>query len=157
MMLKAYRKGAEMKAHSGEPDLIQYATDSGIVRIELELKRRELAEMGLKALFDVTDEKLAAVFQEHIEPFKRVDSSEEPDILASIPSRSRAYAAAWLAGQDVRILCSQATLYRHARVLREYGLDILEARNIERFPVKVRVIDLEPLSAPDWYRERLTA
>lgn len=155
MMLKAYRKGAEMKKRGGDPELIQYAEDKGIVRVEVELKKRELSELGLSHLGAISDDKLRAIFNEYVEPFRRVDSSEEPDILSSIPARSRAYAAAWLAGQDVRILCSQATLYRHARVLREYGLDILEARNIERFPVKVRVIDLEPLRAPDWYLERM--
>lgn len=157
MMLKAYRKGPEMRKHGGEDELIQYAEDAGLVRIELELKRRELQELGLKQLFDVSDEKLAALYHEHIEPFRRVDSSDEPDILAAIPGRSRSYAAAWLAGMDCRLLCSQATLYRHARVLREYGLDILEQRNIERFPVKVRVIDLQPLSVPDWYLKRVAA
>jgi hypothetical protein len=131
--------------------------DNGVVRIELELKRRELQEMGLNFVGDVTQEKLEAAYHLHTEPFRRVDSSDEPDIIANIPARSRAYAAAWLAGQDVRILCSQATLYRHARVLREFGLDILETRNIERFPVKVRVIDLVPLSVPDWYIERCSA
>lgn len=156
-MLKAYRKGAEMKAHGMDKELVEWATDQGIVRIELELKRRELQERGLRDIGSITQEKLEAIFHEHLEPFSRVDSSDEPDIIASIPVRSRAFAAAWLAGQDVRILCSQATLYRHAKVLRDYGLDILEQRNIERFPVKVRVIDLVPLSAPEWYRERLVA
>lgn len=157
MMLKAYRKGAEMKNHNGEEKLIEYATEAGIVRIELELKRRELQELGLKGLFDVTDERLQELFAEHTEPFRRVDSSDEPDILTMIPACSRALAAAWLAGCDVRLLYSERTLYRHARGLREFGLDILEQRNIERFPVKVRVIDLVPLSAPDWYLERLVA
>lgn len=157
MMLKAYRKGAEMEKHHGEEQLIDYANDAGLVRVELELKRRELTERGLHYLFDVTDERLAEIFLEETEIFRRVDSSDEPDVLANVPSRSRAYAAAWLGGQDVRLLCSQATLYRHAKVLREYGIDILETRNIQSFPVKVRVIDLQPLEAPDWYRERLTA
>lgn len=157
MMLKAYRKGAEMRKHGGDADLIDYADSQGIVRVEVELKKRELSELGLSHLGSISDEKLRQIFDDHVEPFRRVDSSEEPDILASIPSRSRAYAAAWLAGQDCRLLCSQATLYRHAKVLRDYGLDILETRNIERFPVKVRVIDLQPLSVPDWYLERLVA
>lgn len=156
-MLKAYRKGAEMASHGGDKELIEYANDVGLVRIELELKKRELSEEGLIDIGNVTQERLEELFVRHTEPFRRVDSSDEPDILAAIPSRSRAYAAAWLAGQDVRMLCSQATLYRHARVLREYGLDILEQRNIERFPVKVRVIDLVPLSVPDWYLKRAAA
>lgn len=157
MMLKAYRKGPEMKARGGDAELIEWANDCGIVRVEVELKRRELQERGLREIGEVTQDKLEAVFHECIEPFRRVDSSDEPDILAAIPSRSRAYAAAWLAGQDIRLLCSQATLYRHARVLRDYGLDVLEPRNIERFPVKVRVIDLAPVSVPDWYLKRVAA
>lgn len=156
-MLKAYRKGAEMKAHGADPELTEWVTEQGVVRVELELKRRELSELGLRDLGNITQEKLEAIYLEHLEPFRRVDSSDEPDVLASIPSRSRAYAAAWLGGQDVRLLCSQATLYRHAKVLRGYGLDILEPRNIEVFPVKVRVIDLQPLSAPEWYVRRMAA
>ena len=156
-MLKAYRKGAEMKAHGIDDELVQWATDNGVVRVELELKRRELQERDLRDIGHITQEKLEAVFLEHLEPFRRVDSSDEPDIVAAIPARSRAYAAAWLAGQDVRLLCSQATLYRHAKVLRGFGLDILETRNIEQFPVKVRVIDLVPLEVPEWYLKRVAA
>lgn len=157
IMLKAYRKGAEMKAHGMDDELVQWATEQGIVRVELELKRRELQERGLRDIGNITQEKLEAIFEEHLEPFRRVDTSDEPDILAAIPSKSRALAAAWLSGQDCAMLCSRATLYRHAKVLREYGLDILEQRNIERFPVKVRVIDLAPVSAPDWYLTRSAA
>lgn len=154
IMLKAYRKGAEMKAHGADDDVVQWATDQGIVRVELELKRRELQERDLRDIGNITQEKLESIFMEHMEPFLRVDSSDEPDILCSIPLRSRAYASAWMAGQDVRLLCSQATLYRHAKVLRDYGLDILETRNLERFPVKVRIVDLVPVAVPDWYLER---
>lgn len=152
IMLKAYRKGAEMKAHGADPELAQWVLDQGVVRVELELKRRELQERDLRDIGNITQEKLEAIFLEHLEPFRRVDSSDDPDILTSIPARSRSYAAAWLAGQDVRLLCSTATLYRHAKLLREYGIDILEVRNVERFPVKVRVIDLVPLECPDWYK-----
>lgn len=47
---------------------------------------------------------------------------------------------------------SRATLFRHAKVLREYGLDIMEVRNIVKFPTKVNVIELKPVSPPDWYK-----
>ena len=140
-----------MKAHGGDDELIQYATDAGIVRVEVELKRRLLGELGLDEIGNVSDEKLACVFREQTEIFRGVDRSEEPDIIAAVPSRSRAIAAAWLAGQDVRLLCSRATLFRHAKILREFGLDVFEPRNIERFPVRVRVVDLEPITAPEWY------
>jgi len=152
-MLKAYRKGAEMKAHGmdKENDLVKYCDEHGIVRVEVELKRRLLDELGLAEIGNITDEKLAQIFHDQTEPFRRVDMSEDVDVLDSVPLRSRAYAAAWLAGHDLRQCLSNGTLYRHAKVLREHGLDILEPRNIERFPVKVRVIDLVPLLKPDWY------
>lgn len=151
MMLKAYRKGAEMKKRNAPQELIDYATEQGIVRIEVELKRRELSELGLSHLDAITHEKLVDVFIEEIEPFTRYDASGDVDILSAVPARSRAYAAAWMGGQDLSCLCSRATLFRHAKVLREYGLDILEPRNVEAFPVQLRVIDLVPLTAPEWY------
>lgn len=156
-MVKAYRKGHEMRVHGGDAMICDWADEEGLVRFEVELKARELSDLGLSHPLDITDDKLAAVFNERTAPFRQIDSSDEPDVLANIPQRSRAYAAAWLGGQDCRLLCSQATLYRHAKVLREYGLDILEVRNIQQFPTKVRVIDLEPLAVPDWYLKREVA
>jgi II/X family phage/plasmid replication protein len=150
-MLKAYRKGAEMKKHGGNPDHAQWAEDQGIVRVEVELKRRLLADLGLNRLEHITQEKLEEVFTEQTEVFRRVDMSDEPDILASIPPRYRMTAAAWLAGQDVKSMLSRATAFRHAKVLREYGLDVLEHRDVHRFPVRVRVVDLQAVSVPDWY------
>jgi len=150
-MLKAYRKGAEMKKHGGDDLAIKWATDSGIVRVEVELKKRLLHDLGMNRIEAVTDDKLAAIFRDQTEIFRRVDMSDEPDIIAAIPSRYRATAAAWLAGSDLKAMMSNGTLYRHAKVLREYGLDILEVRNIEHFPVRVRVVDLVPAVMPEWY------
>ena len=146
-----------MAKHGGDKDLVEYCNDNGVVRVELELKRRELEEMGLRDFGDIDQEKLEAAFHERMEPFRRVDCSHDPDLIAALPMRSRALAAAWLAGQDLRLCCSERTLYRHAKVLREYGIDILEVRNVERFPVKVQVIDLVPLSVPEWYLKREAA
>jgi len=153
-MLKAYRKGAEMKKHNQDGPGQEWAEDNGIVRVEVELKRRLLEDLGLREIGNLSDARLAEVFAEQTEIFRRVDMSDEPDILANVPSRSRAYAAAWMAGQDLRGLLSNGTLYRHAKVLREFGLDILEPRNIVQFPVKVRVVDLEPMAAPEWHWTR---
>lgn len=51
-------------------------------------------------------------------------------------------------------MASERTLFRHAKVLRECGIDILQTRNVTAFPVKVRTIELQPLrlsDAPHWY------
>lgn len=154
MMLKAYRKGPELEKRGADREIVEYCNDLGVVRVEVELKRRELDERGLREFCDISQEKLEGAFTEAMEPFRRVDCSGDPDLIEGLPRRLRAIAMAWLAGQDVRLCCSRATLFRHAKVLRAVGIDILEPRNVERFPVKVQVIDLVPLAAPDWYLKR---
>jgi hypothetical protein len=155
-MLKAYIKGIEMRKHGAADDdeVARYCDEQGLVRVEVELKRRLLQEAGLDAFEAISDEKLVALFEEQTAVFRRVDRSDEPDILCALPVKVRMVAAAWLAGQDVRALLPERTLYRHARVLREYGIDILQSRNVTAFPVKVRVVDLQPLTMPEWYRRK---
>lgn len=152
-MLKAYIKHLEMAKHGTREDdeLFQWLKRQGVLRVEIELKRRLLQELGLRELDNITDERLVEIYEAQIEPFKRAERSADSELLESLPYKSRLYAAAWLAGEDMRSLLSSATLYRHAKVLRECGIDILAPRNVERFPVQVRYIDLEPLSMPDWY------
>lgn len=152
-MLKAYIKHIEMLKHGCSEDdpVYKWCKEQGVVRVEIELKRRLLSDEGMRNLENITQEKLEQIFYEETEIFRQVDRSDEPDILDALPSKTRIYAAAWLAGQDLSNLASQATLYRHAKILREYGIDILETRNIEQFPVKVQLVELKPLSMPDWY------
>ncbi len=153
-MVKVYVKSEELVAHGKERDesIVAWCCDHGVVRFEVEVKRRELQRLGLNHLGDVTDEKLRVVFEEETAFLRKYDRSDEPDILLAIPSRSRAYAAAWLKGQDLRQICSNGTFYRHAKVLRGFDIDITRRRDIHNFPVKVRLVELSPLSAPSWYQ-----
>ncbi|WP_110382490.1 phage/plasmid replication domain-containing protein [Nitrosomonas ureae] len=152
-MLKAYIKHIEMLKHGCAEDdpVYLWCKEQGVVRVEIELKRRLLNDLDMIEISKITDERLIQVFHEQTEVFNAVDRSDEPDILDSIPSKSRIYAAAWMAGQDLSSMAHRATLFRHAKVLREYGIDIMEPRNIEAFPVKVRIVEMKPLSMPDWY------
>ncbi len=152
-MLKAYIKHIEMLKHGCNEDDPAYifCKEKGVVRVEIELKRRLLSDLNMVEINDISDEKLIQVFHEQTDIFNAVDRSDEPDILDAIPTKSRVHAAAWMAGQDLRQLLSNGTFYRHARVLRDYGIDITEPRNVETFPVKVRIIEMKPLSMPDWY------
>lgn len=153
-MLKAYIKHIEMAKHGTPEDdpVYQWCKQQGVVRVEIELKRRLLSDEGLKNIETITQEKLEKIFHQETEIFRRVDRSDEPDILDALPPKSRIYAAAWFAGDDLVTLTSRATLFRHAKVLREYGIDIMEPRNVEKFPVKVQVVELKPLAPPDWYK-----
>jgi len=152
-MFKAYRKDIELVAHGAEVDSpgVVWARQKGVVRVEVELKRRLLDELGLRELNEITQEGLEEAYHDQTEILRRVDRSDEPDILAALPPRVRITAAAWLSGQDVKAMLPNGTLYRQAKILREYGIDILQARNICNFPVKVRVVQLVPLEMPEWY------
>lgn len=158
-MLKAYIKHLEMLKHGSAKDdeLVTWLKEQGVVRVELELKKRLLSELGLNDLANLSDAKLLEIYEQQIEPFKRADRSGDEDVLDAVPQKSRVYAAAWLAGQDMQNMASRATLFRHAKVLRECGIDILAPRNVERFPVKVRFIELQPLARPYWYTFRRAA
>jgi X family protein/replication protein CRI len=153
-MLKAYLKAPEMLTHGMKDDsqAYQWAMDCGLVRIELELKRKTLSELGLYWLGDVTMEKIVDIFRDKTEIIRRLDRSTDSDILDDVPVRHRAVAAAWLSGSDVKNLVSRASFFRHKKALMEYGLDIAYPRNIHRLPVKVREIELKPLSLPSWYQ-----
>lgn len=152
-MFKAYMKAPEMLKHGASADefAVVWCQKEGVVRVEIELKRRLLADLGLDHVGAVSDAALLSVFKDQTELLRRVDRSDAPDLLASLPARYRMTCAAWLAGQDVRSMMAHGTFWRHAKVLREYGVDIAQARNVEAFPLKVRVIELKPLAVPDWY------
>ena len=152
-MFKAYMKAPEMLKHGASADefAVVWCRDKGVVRVEIELKRRLLADLGLDHVGAVSDAALLSVFKDQTELLRRVDRSDAPDLLASIPARYRMTCAAWLAGQDVRSMMSLRSFRYHAKALREYGIDIGQARNVEAFPLKVRVIELVPLAVPDWY------
>jgi hypothetical protein len=153
-MLKAYLKGPEMLAHGADPKspVVEYAHDQGIVRVELEFKRRLLQTEGIRHLGDCTMGKLIQLFDRETELMRRQDRSSDEDILDHVPLRHRAIAAAWLAGKDAKDLCSLRTFYRHKKALAECGLDISEPRPAIQHRAQVRVIELQPLVAPDWYR-----
>lgn len=153
-MFKAYLKAAELVAHGcTDQRLIQWAHDMGIVRIEVELKRRLLDELEMRDPRDISDDRLVEVFRERTEILRSMpaDHADEADLLHAVPTKTRTILAAWLAGHDVKTLVSRATLFRHAKTLREYGIDILSERDVRVMPVRVRTIELREAEPPDWY------
>lgn len=155
-MLKAYIKAAEMLAHGCEKDdpSYMYALEQGLLRVELELKKRFLSDEKMNDWADITQEKLEALFHESTSLLKGIDTNSDIFTLDEIPLRSRVHASAWLAGQDLKGLLSNGAFYRQAKILRDFGIDITEKRNVKQFPVKVRFLDLKPTVAPDWYQEQ---
>lgn len=155
-MIKAYIKHIEMLHHGIQKDDPSYlhALENAIVRVELELKKRTLSELKLNDWGDISQEKLECLFRENTTLLNGIDAESDIFTIEAIPIKSRIYASAWLAGKDVKSLSTNGTFYRHAKILREYGIDITEIKNVKILPVKTRFIDLIPLKPPDWYAEQ---
>lgn len=152
----AHCRDAEAKAAMRESEAYKYALDNGIIRLEVKcakdfLKHRKLTYLGNWDMGTVT-----ALFAEKAEILQRCEIAERDDdaMLAALPASTRVHAAAWLAGIDVAPLMSRATFYRHAKVLREYGIDISEPRNIAVVRPKMKEVVISAASVPDWYSLR---
>lgn len=147
-------KGKEAKARVRESQAYQYALENGIIRLEVKcakdfLKHRKLTYLGNWDMGTVHD-----LFKEKSEVLTRCAIEEAHDdaaMLAALPNAVRVHAASWLAGMDVAPLMSRSTFFRHAKVLRQYGIDIAEPRNVSVIRPKMREIEITPLAPPDWY------
>lgn len=157
--VEAYIKADELLAHAKPDDRdairksheYQWALENGIVRFEVKLAKSYLQQHDLSYLGAWDMGTVHRIFRERTEILNRVKVEVDEFDPALLPARCRLIAAAWLKGEDVTALVSRATFFRHAKVLREYGIDIAQRRNIHSFPVRVRQIDLTPLAVPDWY------
>ena len=171
-LLKFYIKSKEMLAHAKnaaerlaikEGLVYRFASTLGVVRAELECHRLMLRDQGLRYLGDITMNNLTILFEQNLEILERVKVDASSLDIASLPAPVRLTASAYLRGENLKAMLSQATWYRHAKVLRGYGLDIAEPHNVKAFPIKLsnRPISIQQVNAPDWYwhesAERLTA
>lgn len=157
--LIAYDKAQEMidhaknEAHRNEikaSRIYQYCLENGIVRVELKLARQELEAKGLRFLGDITMQKLQSLFDSKV---AFLHQSVVPDdlALADLPQHLRLTYRAYMSGVDVTQILARATLFRHAKALRPFGVDILSAPNVEHLKTKVRTINIQAVDAPEWY------
>jgi II/X family phage/plasmid replication protein len=154
-MLKVYIKSLEMESHGiSSGRAYEYARDNGIIRLELELKRRELHDLGwsdfnefLKGWEMGTVHKLFADYEKILEV---TGVQNDADFLDSLPIRLRSIAALFLSGRDVRSCVSRATFFRYRKSLLDYGIDIADERPA-MLQTLVRTVEIHPVSAPDWY------
>jgi hypothetical protein len=149
----AHCKTPEAKAAMRETEAFKYALTNGIIRLEVKcakdfLKEKKLTYLGNWDMGTVTE-----LFKEKSEVLERVKLSFQSDeeLISSLPSHVRVHAAAWLQGIDVVPLMSRATFYRHSKVLRQYGIDIAEARNVTVIRPKAKEITVSAVEAPHWY------
>lgn len=160
--LKAYLKADEMLVHRHgrtKPEIeqdpvYQYCLSHGILRFELEAKRLLLRDNHCRYLGEITMPKLIRLFDSEVDPLlSRVKTDVTRMELEHLPAPVRMTASAFLRGENVRALLSRATFFRHAKALRDYGLDISEPLpTLHTFSKVINVVRVEPVqSAPDWY------
>lgn len=149
----AHAKGDDEKKAVQESPAYNWAKANGIVRVEVKAAKDYLRYKGLTYLGEWTMEKVKSIFEERTEVLHRCRVDVEDFDLNLVPARYRMTCAAWLRGENVaHLFASRTTLWRHAKALREIGIDITERRNIETMPVRIRTINLEPVAPPSWYR-----
>lgn len=157
-MLKVYIKALEMEAHgTNSGAAYEYARDNGIIRLEIELKRRELADLGWSdfAEFEKAWDmgKVHNLFADYEKILTVENISNDAEFIDALPQKLRVTAAAFLAGRDVKSMMSRASYFRYRKALLDYGIDIADERPAQ-LNVKIRTVEITPVSAPDWYWQK---
>jgi len=163
---EAYLKADEMLDHCKgdiERELMrqnpvyQWCRDNGVVRVEVKASKDYLREAGLTWAGDWNMSKVVKLFEDRTEVLRRVKPDIEEFDPANLPSGVACTASAWLRGEDVSRIMNRTTFWRHAKKLREFGIDIAEPRNVASMPIRIRTIELQAAAAPDWYWSRSAA
>lgn len=162
---KAYLKGPELRRHMGrapvddtmfkpppDPYVVQLADwcDSvGLIRFEMTFKATKLHDMGCSHLGGFDMKQIEIEFESKAEILTR--ASADVDLVTELPKAVLSTYRMWQAGDDVTQKISRATFYRHRRELLPFGVDIAIKSNVVQFQPKTRVIQLGPVSMPDFY------
>lgn len=154
-MLKVYIKALEMEAHGTTSGAAyEYARDNGIIRLEIELKRRELADLGWSDFAEFVKAwdmgKVHNLFADYEKILTVENISNDAEFIDALPQKLRVTAAAFLAGRDVKSMMSRASYFRYRKALLDYGIDIADERPAQ-LNIKIRTVEITPVSAPEWY------
>ena len=165
---KAYIKHLEMVAHAKGLDeqgnkkkdvilqsgIYQFCEDNGIVRIEIELDRKTLLENEMRYGVGLNMNALRQLFDSRVNEIAPVTKFTAKSLdLSDLPKKLRAVATLYYQKNNMQDLYSRATFYRHAKALREYGIDItIPFKGQKTFQPVIKQIVLNPIYQPDWYR-----
>lgn len=165
LYLKAYLKGPELRRHISKsvpgdgfvkppPDpyvlqLADWCDSVGLVRVEMTFKATKLHDMACHYLGGFDMKQLEIEFEERCEVLTR--ASADVDELTNLPKALLSTYRMWQAGDDLVQKMSKRTFYRHRRELLPFGVDIAIKSNVITFQPKTRVIQLGPVSMPDFY------
>jgi hypothetical protein len=152
--------------------LLQYTLENNVVRFELELKAKTLAELNLNNLVGWNNEMNIILLEKYMPHLKQklsfnrkidlysqlLDAGEKP----GASSRNAAYIGQmWLDGHNVdynqNLLITKNAFYRARKKLLLIGFDIKSPLNIVHFPNQVSTFVLHDLVKPDFYDDNEAA
>ncbi|MDO9482963.1 MAG: phage/plasmid replication protein, II/X family [Hydrogenophaga sp.] len=163
---KAYLKGPELLKHAAKPnktqtdfskeydpylnDLANWCNSVGLVRFETTYKSTFLIDNGQQFLGGINMSKLEADFKERQTVFTRANCDVED--ISSLDAKTLAVYRMWEAGDDITQKLSRSAFYRYRAALLPFGVDIAIKSNVIKFQPKTRVIKLEAVKMPDFYK-----
>jgi len=150
---KLYYKGDELGKYASE-QLKKMCEELGVVRFEISLKARELADLGLNRILPwcrVKEGKSMAeiIYGKFSEVLRR--NSVSTLELSDIPGKLGLVAQSYMTGNNPLATASKRVGQKWRKALLEYGIDIKVPLDVTRLSARVVVIELQPLAVPDWY------
>ncbi|GBG13179.1 acriflavin resistance protein [Novimethylophilus kurashikiensis] len=152
---KLYVKGESLGDHA-DPQLAEWVTAQGVIRHEISLKSRYLAQNNLRQILDWyhnegTESMENIVYGRFAEVLERGTAVEHP--LEQMPRKLRQLFNDWRTGTDLwhDDSVSDRTRRTWRKQLLPYGIDIKQPSNAVRLATRVEVIKMQALEAPAWY------
>lgn len=151
-----YSKGQEIEKHQLPRELsggsLEAYADNKL-RVELRLRRNELAKIGLNFGGNWLNVDPFSIYKDYV---GRVEMSEQQircEDVFNIPKYARTTYELWSRGADIRQFMSDRKYYKDRKALLEFGIDISVPKPSDLhsnvIPLK-RVLELKPAGVPDW-------
>lgn len=155
---KLYLKHTELEQHrkkkSGKhvgQDVIDFCRSMGVVREEMELKSRFLTQNQLCWLAEINSDLLDVVYRDRsqVRGFKGMKYDDTTELTAT----ARGTLARYENGEPINLKKSQFYAVRRQLINAGYP-DIGVSKNVVAVRPKVKVIEVQAMCAPDWYRRK---
>lgn len=156
---KLYFKADELGPYVSD-EVRQYCEQNGLLRYEVSLKSRELADRGLQSMMGWLPVEVNAMRKENViyGHFAQVLTRNQVSVTEchAIPGKLGLIARSYLNGENPyeALNAGISTRRRWRADLLKYGIDIAQPIDVTRLGTRIRMIDLQPVSAPSWYNRR---
>lgn len=154
---KLYFKADELGKFVSD-EVKQYCEENGILRYEVSLKARELADKGLQSLAGWGQVSKEGIRMENViyGKFAEVLTRNQVTVteIQDIPGKLGLIARSYLNGENPYEAghTAERTRRRWRSQLMQYGIDIAQPIDVTRLTSRIRVIELQPCAAPSWYQ-----